>query len=62
MLVEQLSKILLVAAASSVFLGCPSLANEDSKGLYFTGSAGGSKIGDIDVQGVSSNIEFDADI
>tara|TARA_E500000331_G_scaffold338458_1_gene367687 strand:+ start:464 stop:1042 length:579 start_codon:yes stop_codon:yes gene_type:complete len=56
---NKLSKLLLVAAASS-FLTLPVLANEDSKGSYFTGSIGGSKIGDIDVQGVSSDIEFDA--
>ena len=56
---NKLSKLLLVAAASS-FLTLPVLANEDSKGSYFTSSIGGSKIGDIDVQGVSSDIEFDA--
>ena len=56
---NKLSKLLLVAAASS-FLTYPVLANEDSKGSYFTGSIGGSKIGDIDVKGVTSDIEFDA--
>ncbi len=33
---------------------------ENSKGSYFTSSIGGSKIGDIDVQGVNSVIEFEA--
>ena len=35
----------------------PSLA---STGSYFTGSIGASKIGDIDVDNISSDIEFDA--
>ena len=33
---------------------------ENSKGAYFTGSIGASKIGDIEVQNISSDIEFDA--
>ena len=32
---------------------------ENSKGAYFTGSIGASKIGDIEVQNISSDIEFD---
>jgi len=56
---NKLSKLLLAAAASS-FLAYPVLANEDSKGAYFTGSIGGSQIGDIDVEGISSDIEFDS--
>ena len=41
------------------FLSAPILANDYStKGSYFTGSIGGSGIGDIEVSGVSSDIEF----
>ena len=50
--------------ASGIFAGlsllsAPILANEYStKGSYLTGSIGGSAIGDIDVSGVNSDIEF----
>ena len=51
--------------ASAVFVGLsllstPLVANEYStKGAYFTGSIGGSAIGDIDVSGITSDIEFE---
>ena len=51
--------------ASAAFFGlsllsAPLVANEYStKGAYFTGSIGGSAIGDIDVSGITSDIEFD---
>ena len=51
--------------ASGIFAGlsllsAPILANEYStKGSYLTGSIGGSAIGDIDVSGVNSDIEFE---
>ena len=50
---------------SSAFVGlsllsAPLVANEYStKGAYFTGSIGGSAIGDIDVSGITSDIEFE---
>ncbi len=56
---NKFSKYFLIAAASS-FLTGPVFANEASQGSYFTGSIGGSQIGDIDVKGVTSDIEFDA--
>tara|TARA_B100000965_G_scaffold402721_1_gene429286 strand:+ start:1651 stop:2235 length:585 start_codon:yes stop_codon:yes gene_type:complete len=60
---NNLSKYFLVAAAAaSSFLTCPVLANEASQGSYFSGSIGGSQIGDIDVQGINSDIEFEADL
>ena len=41
-------------------LSSPIFANEYStKGSYFTGSIGGSAIGDIDVSGINSDIEFE---
>ena len=41
-------------------LSAPLVANEYStKGTYFTGSIGGSAIGDIDVSGITSDIEFE---
>ena len=51
--------------ASGIFAGlsllsAPILANEYStQGSYLTGSIGGSAIGDIDVSGVNSDIEFE---
>ena len=51
--------------ASGIFAGlsllsAPILANDYStKGSYLTGSIGGSAIGDIDVSGVTSDIEFE---
>ena len=42
-------------------LSAPTWSNEYStKGSYLTGSIGGSAIGDIDVSGVNSDIEFEA--
>ena len=41
-------------------LSTPIFADEYStKGAYFTGSIGGSQIGDIDVSGINSDIEFE---
>ena len=51
--------------ASATFAGLsllsyPTFANEYStKGSYFTASVGGSAIGDIDVSGINSDIEFE---
>ena len=51
--------------ASATFAGLslltlPILANEYStKGSYLTGSIGGSAVGDIDVAGINSDIEFE---
>ena len=54
-------KKLFAASVAGLSLVCsPLLANEYStKGSYFTGSIGGSAIGDIDVTGVNSDIEFE---
>ena len=54
-------KQLLTATITGISLVCSSsLANEYStKGSYLTGSIGGSAIGDIDVSGVNSDIEFE---
>ncbi len=53
---KNLLKVLLVSAIFSA----PAFSGEGDKGAYFTGSIGGSQIGDIDVVGISSDIEFEA--
>ena len=54
-------KLLASATFAGLSLLCtPTFANEYStKGSYFTASVGGSAIGDIDVSGVNSDIEFE---
>ena len=44
---------------ASPILAGESLKNNGDTGSYFTGSIGGSLVGDIDVEGSSSDIEFD---
>ena len=55
-------KKLVTATFAGISLVCsPLLADEYStKGSYVTGSIGGSKIGDIDVVGINSDIEFES--
>tara|TARA_B100001093_G_C26267762_1_gene775560 strand:+ start:53 stop:637 length:585 start_codon:yes stop_codon:yes gene_type:complete len=55
-------KKLVTATFAGISLVCtPLLADEYStKGSYVTGSIGGSKIGDIDVVGITSDIEFES--
>ena len=57
----KIFKQLLAATVAGISFVCsPLLANEYStKGSYITGSIGGSAIGDIDVSGVNSDIEFE---
>ena len=58
---KKLSYFLSSTFASLSLLSAPLIANEYStKGTYFTGSIGGSQVGDIDVENVNSDIEFDA--
>ena len=50
-----------LAFISSIFIGItPSYLLAGEGNPYFTASIGGSKIGDIDVTGVNSDIEFDS--
>ena len=50
-----------LALISSIFIGmAPTCLLADESNLYFSGSIGGSQIGDIDIVGVNSDIEFDA--
>ena len=58
---KKLSHFLTTTFAGLSLLSTPLIANEYStKGSYFTGSIGGSKVGDIDVQNINSDIEFDS--
>ena len=58
---KKLSHFLTTSFAGLSLLSTPLIANEYStKGSYFTGSIGGSKVGDIDVQNINSDIEFDS--
>ena len=53
-------KLISASLTGLSFLSAPIFANEYStKGSYITGSVGASAIGDIDVTGVNSDIEFD---
>ncbi len=47
--------------ASGVFLSAIAISSSSlaSEGTYFTGSIGASRIGDIDVEGVTPDIEFE---
>ena len=57
---NKLQLLFSATFAGLSFLNVPILANEYStKGSYLTGSIGGSAIGDIDVSGVNSDIEFE---
>ena len=58
---EKFRNLLSTTIAGLSLLGSPLIASEYStKGTYFTGSIGGSQVGDIDVENVNSDIEFDA--
>ena len=58
---KNLKHFLSSTFAGLSFLSAPLIANEYStKGTYITGSIGGSQVGDIDVEGVVSDIEFDS--
>ena len=48
--------------ASGIFLSAIAIPSSSfaSEGIYFTGSIGSSRIGDIDVEGVTPDIEFDS--
>ena len=54
---KSLSRLFCSSAVGLSIIASPVLANET--GSYFTGSIGGSLVGDIDVEGSSSDIEFD---
>jgi len=54
---KSLSRLFCSSAVGLSIFASPVLANET--GSYFTGSIGGSLVGDIDVEGSSSDIEFD---
>ena len=57
---KNLKKLLSATFTGLSLLSAPTFADEYStKGSYFTGSIGGSAIGDIDVSGVNSDIEFE---
>ena len=57
---KKLSYFLSTTFAGLSLLSTPTFANEYStQGSYFTASVGGSAIGDIDVSGVTSDIEFE---
>ena len=56
----KINRIAFGICAGLSLLSAPISANEYStKGSYLTGSIGGSAIGDIDVSGVNSDIEFE---
>ena len=58
---KRLSHFLSTTFAGLSLLSTPLIANEYStKGAYLTGSIGGSQVGDIDVENVNSDIEFDS--
>tara|TARA_Y100000994_G_scaffold189354_1_gene158242 strand:+ start:2146 stop:2745 length:600 start_codon:yes stop_codon:yes gene_type:complete len=58
---KKLSHFLSTTFAGLSLLSTPLIANEYStKGTYFTGSIGGSQVGDLEVEGVASDIEFDS--
>ena len=50
-------KSFLTSGILLTLFSSPSLADN---GAYFTGSIGASKVGDIDVEGVTSDVEFDS--
>ena len=54
---KLLSRLFCSSAVGLSIFASPILANET--GSYFTGSIGGILVGDIDVEGSSSDIEFD---
>tara|TARA_Y100000991_G_C21844032_1_gene293619 strand:+ start:23 stop:676 length:654 start_codon:yes stop_codon:yes gene_type:complete len=57
---RRISHFLSTTFAGLSLLSGPLIANEYStKGAYFTGSIGGSKVGDVDIQNVNSDIKFD---
>ena len=57
---KTFKQLVAASVAGLSLLSVPTLANEYStKGSYLTGSIGGSGIGDIDVSGVNSDIEFE---
>tara|TARA_E500000331_G_scaffold264834_1_gene255993 strand:+ start:295 stop:894 length:600 start_codon:yes stop_codon:yes gene_type:complete len=61
---KLLSRLICSSAVGFSIFASPVLAGESLKnnsdtGSYFTGSIGGSLVGDIDVEGSSSDIEFD---
>ena len=57
----KLFKQLLSATCAGISLVSVPLFADDysTKGAYVTGSIGGSAVGDIDVQGVTSDVEFE---
>ena len=57
---KNFKKLISASLTGLSLLSAPIFANEYSrKGSYITGSVGASAIGDIDVTGVNSDIEFD---
>ena len=61
---KSLSRLICSSAVGLSIFASPvgageSLKNNSDAGSYFTGSIGGSLVGDIDVEGSSSDIEFD---
>ena len=55
-------KAFAVAAIGVTAIGSPSLAGEEKKGFYATGSFGYSQIQDVDIEDVDRDLEFDAGI
>ena len=55
-------KTFAIAAIGAAAIGSPSLAEGKDKGFYATGSVGYSQIQDIDIEDVSSDIEFDGGV
>jgi len=55
-------KTFAIAAIGAAAVGSPSLAEDEDKGFYATGSIGYSQIQDIDVEDSSSDLTFDSGI
>ena len=55
-------KTFAIATIGAAAIGSPSLAGDEDKGFYATGSVGYSQIQDIDVENSSSDLTFDGGI